>query len=111
MTRSRVGGRTPDVMATLGARSNLIRHDRSLMRSELARGSTPLSRVVCERQAWAFDVQLFDLLLWQRGFGPEKLRELNRRAVAAGINLAQCLGRAGARTRAWLVSELEASGR
>ena len=102
---------TPDVMATMGLRSNVVRRDRALMRARLGSGELRLSSVVRGREEWALEVQIIDLLLWQRCFGPEKLRTLNRRAVAAGVNLAQPLGRASERTLVWLARELEAAGR
>jgi hypothetical protein len=99
--RAQARSRTPDLMATLGVRSNVVRRDRAAMRARLGAGELRL----------ALDVQIIDLLLWQRRFGPEKLRALNRRAVAAGVNLAQRLGRASDRTLAWLARELEGAGR
>jgi hypothetical protein len=109
--RAQARSRTPDLMATLGVRSNVVRRDRAAMRARLGAGELRLSRVLRDREEWALDVQIIDLLLWQRRFGPEKLRALNRRAVAAGVNLAQRLGRASDRTLAWLARELEGAGR
>jgi hypothetical protein len=53
-------------------------------------------------------VPLPDLLLWVRGFGPEKLYHLGARAASAHqrVNLLIPLGRASNRTRQWVAYEI-----
>lgn len=101
----------PDVLAKLGKRSAALRAQRAQLRRQLRSGELRLVNVLNDPPAFAEDQLLYELLLQQGHFGPEKLRRLNLRAIGAGVNLAQPLGHASKRTREWLARELRESGR
>jgi hypothetical protein len=102
---------TADVLAELNRRSAATRGERAGMRKALRAGQLLRSDVIRDEPAWASDQLLYDLLLRQPRFGHGKLRDLNRRAMLAGVNLAQPLELASTRTRDWLVAALRETAR
>ena len=63
--------------------------------------------MAAQRPAPLRDVPLFALLGELRGIRQRRVERLNRRAIAARVNLARTLGEASTATLRWLLAELD----
>jgi hypothetical protein len=94
-----VPGQTP---IELAERSLQVRRASKRIRDGLASGRLTIADVMRDEPPELGDRALFEILLFGRGFGRHRLRELNARAVAQSVNLAVTLRRADAPTRNWV---------
>jgi hypothetical protein len=88
------------------ARARLAKRDRAALKRELRAGRLTLGELAARRPEPLRDVTLFALLGEVPGMGQRRMERLNRRAMAARINLARTLGEASGGTLRWLLSEL-----
>ena len=93
-------GQTP---LQLAERSLKVRRASKRIRDGLASGRLTIADVMRDQPPQLGDRALFEILLFSRGFGRHRLRELNARAVAQSIN-AVTLQRADAPTRNWVIA-------
>jgi hypothetical protein len=82
------------------------RSERAALKRALRAGHLTLGEVAARRPGPLRDVPLFALLGELPGIGQRRLEHLNRRAIAARINLARTLGQASTATLGWLLAEL-----
>jgi hypothetical protein len=88
------------------ARARLAKRDRAALKRELRAGRLTVGELAARRPEPLRDVTLFALLGEVPGMGQRRMERLNRRAMAAHINLARTLGEASNGTLRWLLSEL-----
>jgi hypothetical protein len=81
--------------------------DRAALKRELRAGRLPLAEVAASRPGPLRDMPLFALVGELPGMGQRRVERLNRRAIAARINLARTLGEASTATLRWLLAELD----
>ncbi len=80
------------------------------LKGRLRRRELSLSELVLDPPPAARSYLLFEVLLWAPGFGRDRLRQLNRRALrGCELNLASPLGALTARQRRWLADQLRTS--
>jgi hypothetical protein len=87
------------------------RSERAALKGELRAGRLTLAGAAETRPAPLRDMPLFALLGELPGMGQRRIERLNRRAIAARINLARTLGRASTATLGWLLAELDSADR
>ena len=97
-------GQTPSQLAE---RSLQIRRASKRIRDGLASGQLTIAQVMRDQPDEVGERTLFAILLFTRGFGRQRLRELNARAVAQQINLAVTLQRADEPTRNWVTANIQ----
>ena len=90
----------------LGA-ANHTRLARAQLKRELRAGRLTIAEVTARRPEPLRELTLFALLGELPGIGQRRLERLNRRAIAARVNLARTLADASAATLRWLVAELD----
>jgi hypothetical protein len=88
------------------ARARLAKAERSALKRELRAGRLTFGELAARRPEPLCDVTLFALLCEVPGMGQRRMERLNRRALAARINLARTLGEASNSTLRWLLTEL-----
>jgi hypothetical protein len=88
------------------ARARVAKRERAALKRELRAGRLTLGELVARRPEPLRDVNLFALLGEVPGMGQRRMERLNRRAIAARINLARTLGEASDATLRWLLAEL-----
>jgi hypothetical protein len=88
------------------ARARLAKAERSALKRELRAGRLTFGALAARRPEPLCDVTLFALLCEVPGMGQRRMERLNRRAMAARINLARTLGEASNSTLRWLLTEL-----
>lgn len=86
--------------------SRLLRQERAELKRLIKGRHLALRDVVLYPQNATEGVLLFELAQWQPGFGLARLRDLNKRAIAARVNLAATLGEAPPSAREWLALEM-----
>lgn len=91
-------------LVTLNQRSNEVRQARASIRRALAAGEVTIADVMRNPPEELGDRALFEILLMARNVGRRRLRDLNGRAVADGINLALTLEDADEATREWIAA-------
>jgi hypothetical protein len=82
------------------------RSERAALKRALRAGRLTLGEVAARRPGPLRDMPLFTLLGELPGMGQRRVERLNRRAIAARINLARTLGEASTATLGWLLAEL-----
>ena len=82
------------------------RSERAALKRALRAGRLTLGEVATRRPGPLRDMPLFVLLGELPGMGQRRVERLNRRAIAARINLARTLGEASTATLGWLLAEL-----
>jgi hypothetical protein len=83
------------------------RSERAALKRALRAGHLTLGEVAARRPGPLRDMALFALVGELPGMGQRRLEHLNRRAIAARINLARTLGEASTTTLGWLLAELD----
>jgi hypothetical protein len=77
------------------------------IKGRLRRHELTLAELVLDAPEQLHGYLLFDVLLWAPGFGRDRLRLLNARAIRANeLNLANELGALTPRQRRWLADQL-----
>jgi hypothetical protein len=77
------------------------------LKARLRRHELTLAELVLDAPEHLRGYLLFEVLLWAPGFGRDRLRLLNARAIRANqLNLANELGALTPRQRQWLADEL-----
>jgi hypothetical protein len=94
----------PGAVAAVGRRA---RSERAALKRALRAGRLTLGEVAARRPGPLRDMPLFALVGVLPGIGQRRLEHLNRRAIAARINLARTLGEASTTTLGWLLAELD----
>ena len=89
------------------ALANRAKSDRAALKRDLRAGRLTFAEVAAQRPALLRDMPLFALLGELRGIRQRRVERLNRRAIAARINLARTLGEASTATLRWLLAELD----
>ena len=95
---------TTAASANLNHRSNVVRQARADVRRQLGSGGLTIAAAMHDRPSDLGDIALFEIVLMARNVGRRRLRQLNERAVAAGVNLALTLQEADERTRDWVAA-------
>jgi hypothetical protein len=83
------------------------RSERAALKRALRAGHLTLGEVAARRPGPLCDMPLFALVGELPGMGQRRLERLNRRAIAARVNLARTLGEASITTLGWLLAELD----
>jgi hypothetical protein len=84
--------------------ANSRRHQIALTKQRLRTGDLPLATVMRTQPELLADVALIDIVRWAYVVAkrPRAIERLGRQAVIDGVNLMVPLGRASARSRAWV---------
>jgi hypothetical protein len=100
------GGAPAQPLAALKL-ANTRRTQVAELKARLRRHELTLAQLVLDAPEQLHGYLLFELLLWAPGFGRDRLRTLNARAIRGNeLNLANELGALTARQRQWLADQL-----
>jgi hypothetical protein len=103
---TRAGGAPAQPLAALKL-ANSRRTQVAEIKGRLRRHELTLAELVRDAPEQLHGYLLFDVLLWAPGFGRDRLRLLNARAIRANeLNLANELGALTPRQRRWLADQL-----